>query len=195
MPKLVDYLRWLRMRLKSIPGEVQAFHNRREWWAKGVLIEPHVVIELGENAQLEIGKGTSIEDYTILILGDDPKAAVPAPSSLQIGEQTSIGKFNNLRAGGGAITIGSHCFISQFVSIIASNHSTSREKRIMEQPWDTARTGVRICDDVWIGVNSVILPGVTLGEGCVIAAGSVVTEDIPPYAVAAGVPARVLRYR
>lgn len=49
-----------------------------------------------------------------------------------------------------------------------------------------------ICDDVWIGANSIILPGVTVGQGAVIAAGSVVWEDVPPYAVAGGNPARVI---
>lgn len=52
-----------------------------------------------------------------------------------------------------------------------------------------------IKDDVWIGYNSLILSGVEIGQGAVIAAGSVVTKDIPPYAIAAGVPARVIKYR
>jgi acetyltransferase-like isoleucine patch superfamily enzyme len=54
---------------------------------------------------------------------------------------------------------------------------------------------VTIEDDVWIGSNCVILPGVKLGCGCVIGAGSVVTENIPPNAIAVGVPARVFKYR
>lgn len=50
-------------------------------------------------------------------------------------------------------------------------------------------------NDVWIGCNVVILPGVTIGDGAIVAAGSIVTKDVPPYAIVAGTPARVLRYR
>jgi galactoside O-acetyltransferase len=52
---------------------------------------------------------------------------------------------------------------------------------------------VKICDHAWIGFNSIILKGVTIGEGAVVAAGSVVTKDVPPYTVVAGNPARVIR--
>ena len=54
---------------------------------------------------------------------------------------------------------------------------------------------VRVFDDCWLGINAVVSPGVTIGRGCVIGANSVVTQDMPPYSVAAGVPARVLRQR
>ena len=55
--------------------------------------------------------------------------------------------------------------------------------------------GVTICDDVWVGYNAVILDGVTLGRGCVVGAGAVVARDVPPYAVAVGNPARVVKFR
>jgi acetyltransferase-like isoleucine patch superfamily enzyme len=64
-----------------------------------------------------------------------------------------------------------------------------------DQPWDTRRTGVTIGDDVWIGTHTTILPGVTIGSGCVIGAGAVVSSNIPEYAVAAGVPAKIIRQR
>ncbi|SCH02904.1 Streptogramin A acetyltransferase [uncultured Clostridium sp.] len=50
-------------------------------------------------------------------------------------------------------------------------------------------------NDVWIGCNVVVLPGVTIGDGAVVAAGSIVSKDIPAYAIVAGVPARVIKYR
>ena len=52
-----------------------------------------------------------------------------------------------------------------------------------------------IGNDVWIGQNAVILPGVTIGRHCVVAAGAVVTKDVPPYAIVGGIPARIIRYR
>lgn len=79
--------------------------------------------------------------------------------------------------------------------MIASNHSIERSQNISAQPWDEQRIGITLGDDVWIGANSVILPGVTIGRGAVIGAGAVVTKDIPEYAIAVGNPARVIKYR
>jgi virginiamycin A acetyltransferase len=59
----------------------------------------------------------------------------------------------------------------------------------------TSNGSIVIKDDVWICANSIILSGVTIGQGAVIAAGSVVTKDIPPYAIVAGVPAKIIKYR
>ncbi|MBN1514517.1 MAG: hypothetical protein JXB13_21050 [Phycisphaerae bacterium] len=63
-----------------------------------------------------------------------------------------------------------------------------REQPLVSDP-------LRIEDDVWVGAGCSVLPGVTIGRGAVLGARAVATKDIPPYAVAAGVPARVLRYR
>ena len=60
---------------------------------------------------------------------------------------------------------------------------------------DSVTAPVRIGRDVWIGANVVIMSGVTIGEGAVVGAGAVVSRDIPAWAVAVGVPAKVLRYR
>ena len=65
------------------------------------------------------------------------------------------------------------------------------EKRIDEQGVSTQT--VVIEDDVWVGANSVILPGVTLGKHCVVAAGSIVTHSVPPYSICAGCPAKVIK--
>jgi maltose O-acetyltransferase len=65
---------------------------------------------------------------------------------------------------------------------------------MMEQGFEEERP-VRIGNDVWIGDRVIILPGVTIGDGCIIGAGSIVTHDTPPYSISAGNPARVIRYR
>lgn len=64
-----------------------------------------------------------------------------------------------------------------------------------EQPWDDRKYGIIIEDDVWIGCNSVILPGVKIGTGAIIGAGSVVTKNIPANAIVCGNPAKILKYR
>ena len=79
--------------------------------------------------------------------------------------------------------------------MIASNHSIERSQNISVQPWDEQRIGRTLGDDVWIGANSVILPGVTIGRGAVIGAGAVVTKSMPSYSVVGGVPARMIRNR
>ena len=66
---------------------------------------------------------------------------------------------------------------------------------MVEQPWVSQKAKVLIEDDVWIGANAVILPDVTIHKGAVVAAGAVVTKDVPAYAIVGGCPANVLKYR
>ncbi|MBO5185445.1 MAG: acyltransferase [Prevotella sp.] len=93
----------------------------------------------------------------------------------------------------GPVTIGSHVHLAQGITVTALNHNyADPHKRIDEQGISTAP--ITIEDDVWIGANAVILPGVTIGRHAVIAAGAVVTKDVPGGTLAAGVPA-VLKKR
>jgi acetyltransferase-like isoleucine patch superfamily enzyme len=117
------------------------------------------------------------------------------PSHIFIGQRTAINECNNLRAAGGDIRIGSHCQIAQFCTLVASNHTTETTEYMTDAPLDISKTSIVIEDDVWIGANSAILPGVTIGRGAVIGAGSVVTRDVAPYSICAGNPARIMRVR
>lgn len=83
------------------------------------------------------------------------------------------------------------------VNIHGGNHETNQVGKLMKECQKEAGSDgqVKICDDVWIGCNAIILKGVTIGTGAVIGAGSIVTSDIPPYAIAVGSPARVVKYR
>lgn len=106
-----------------------------------------------------------------------------------IGDHTRIGLHNTII---GPVTIGSHVNLAQGITITALNHNFSdAEKRIDEQGVNT--TPVVIEDDIWIGANAVILPGVTIGQHSVVAAGAIVTKDIPPHSLVAGVPAKVIK--
>jgi acetyltransferase-like isoleucine patch superfamily enzyme len=157
-------------------------------------IAPTVIIRQGPGTTFTLGKHSSIGDYTVLTMnrGDEGPGV---ESGIVIGAGTYIGEHNNLRAGGGVIRIGDKCLVSQGIALIASNHSIDRDRAIRDQPWDTRKVGVTIEDDVWIGANAAIMAGVRVGKGAVVAAGSVVSRDVPEYAIVGGVPAKVLKYR
>lgn len=95
----------------------------------------------------------------------------------------------------GPLFIGKHVMMGPDVIIYTRGHNTGRTDVPMAHQGDTAARRVVIEDDVWIGARVVILPGVTVGRGSILAAGAVVTQDVPPYAVVGGVPARVLSFR
>ena len=106
-----------------------------------------------------------------------------------IGDHTRIGLHNTII---GPVTIGSHVNLAQGITVTALNHNfDDTERRIDEQ--GVSVTQVTIGDDCWIGANAVILPGVTVGSHSVIAAGAIVTKDVPPQSLAAGVPAKVIK--
>lgn len=113
--------------------------------------------------------------------------------TLNIGDYTFIGRGTEIEVSQ-SVTIGKHCLIAPNVFITDHNHDTRRqgipmfEQRCLSAP-------VTIGHNVWIGANSVILPGVTLGDGAVVGAGSVVTKDVPPNTIVGGVPAKFLRER
>ena len=109
------------------------------------------------------------------------------PQRLTVGDQVQIGEFCVLRANGG-LTIGSRVLVASNVVI------TTRAHPIEPPRFDVMEDApIVIGDDVWIGAGAVVLPGVTIGDGAVVAAGAVVSRDVEPGTVVAGVPARVLR--
>ena len=106
-----------------------------------------------------------------------------------IGDYTRIGLHNTII---GPVTIGNHVNLAQGITVTALNHNFSEaDKRIDEQGVSTGQ--VVIGDDVWIGANAVVLPNVSIGRHCVIAAGAVVTKDVPDGCVVAGIPAKIIK--
>lgn len=99
--------------------------------------------------------------------------------------------------GSGNVTIGKFCGIAENLYIISSNHKTDYADigGMFSENLDTNKGSVYIGNNVWIGDNATILTGVKIGDGAAVGAGSIVTRDIPPFAVAVGAPARVVKYR
>ncbi len=112
-----------------------------------------------------------------------------AVGDVVIGDHTRIGIHCTVI---GPVTIGSHVNLAQGITATALNHNfEDTGKRIDQQGVSTIP--VVIGDDVWIGANAVILPGVTIGRHSVVAAGAVVTKDVPDFTVVGGVPAKILK--
>jgi len=95
---------------------------------------------------------------------------------------------------GGGVNIGSRTLVGYRAQILSANHVIPPDRGRVFGAGHEKRP-VDIGCDVWIGANCIVLPGVSIGEGSVVAAGSVVTKDIPAFSIAAGTPAKVLRER
>lgn len=115
------------------------------------------------------------------------------PHRLEIDCNTSINRnfFINAR---GQISIGKNVLIGPYVIIYSTNHIFDNTCMSINEQGQTEEP-VIIEDDVWIGARSVILPGVIIGKGAVIAAGAVVTKNVEPYSIVGGVPAKFIKYR
>lgn len=112
-------------------------------------------------------------------------------AGIRIGKNSLIGEYSVIRGQGG-VTIGDRVYTSPFTQILAVNHVFSDPSRPFVDQGITAQ-GIVIEDDVWLGAGSIITDGVHIGKGAVVAAGAVVTRDIAPHTVVAGVPARLVK--
>lgn len=123
----------------------------------------------------------------------DYKTYIRYPSHVRIGSHTTINRGCRLITSWHykdvEISIGDHVAVAPEVCFLAAGHDYTRKNL------PNTAASIRVADYVWIGARSIILQGVTIGEGAVIAAGAVVTKDIPPYVVAAGVPAEIIKER
>ena len=115
--------------------------------------------------------------------------------TISVGNRTSFNINVNINASvGGAIRIGDNCLIGPNVVIHSSNHKyVNREIPIRDQGHDCA--DINIEDNVWLGANVIVLAGVRIGTGSVVAAGAVVTNDVPEFSVVGGVPAKIIKNR
>ena len=121
-------------------------------------------------------------------IGTYPSVKVWAPWNVELGRWVAIDDEVNLYSVD-KITIGTKVAISREAFICTASHDITKPNR----PLVTAP--ITICDGVWIGARAIILPGVTIGEGAVVAAGSVVTKDVAPWSVVGGNPAKFIKKR
>jgi len=132
----------------------------------------------------KVGKRTRIGKRFVFVTGEN----------IFLGKNVYIGNDVGLQASDKSITIGDYTMIANGTYITTVEHGMEHNNiPMLLQPNKTET--VTIGPDVWIGAKAVILPGVKIGKGAVIGAGAVVTKDIPEYAIAVGIPAKVIRLR
>jgi acetyltransferase-like isoleucine patch superfamily enzyme len=139
-------------------------------------------------AGIEIGPGSILMHGALLHVynfRDLPHAGI------QIGRDCLVGEYTVIRGQGG-VHIGDRVYTSPHTQILAVNHVFEDPRRPFVDQGITAQ-GIVIEDDVWLGAAATITDGVRVGGGAVVAAGAVVTDDVPAHTVVAGVPARVVR--
>ncbi|HTW93391.1 MAG TPA: acyltransferase [Tepidisphaeraceae bacterium] len=123
-------------------------------------------------------------DFGVVLLASGPRRETPR---IHLGHGSYFNRYTMIDAHE-RIEFGSHCIIGPFCYFTDADHQIEEGKPIRLQPMKTAP--VRIGKDVWIGAHVCVLKGVTIGDGAVVAAGAVVTREVPPNAKVAGVPAR-----
>ncbi len=163
---------------------------RRLRLGRNVLIGDYAYVNAFSRDGIEIGDRVSLREHAWVQATsrlDDPGVG------LQIGDDTYIGPRAVLGAGGG-IRIGARVLFGAGVQLLAENHLFA-DPGVAVRDAGVARRGIIIEDEAWLGNSVIVLDGVTIGRGAVIGAGSIVTRDVPPHAIAAGNPARVMRMR
>jgi acetyltransferase-like isoleucine patch superfamily enzyme len=177
--------KWRWYERNSLPWNRLAIHRelaKRRAFARWPLHGN--VLEAFREGRLEVGEHSVFEPNVWLTAPDEAR--------IRIGSQTYL-NIAVMVASVALVEIGDHCMFANGCFITDGNHRF--EDPVRPVPWQgfTTKGPVRIGDNVWCGANVVITSGVTLGHRSVIGANSVVTRDIPPYSIAAGSPAKVLR--
>lgn len=136
---------------------------------------------LGKGAEVHVGNDVLIERKVRFSLGDNAR--------IYIGDRTYLGDFTNLLAVQ-EVSLGKDCAVSWHVLFMdTSSHPFGYRGQVPK----TQIAPIRIMDHVWIGCRAVILKGVTVGEGAIIANNAVVTKDVPPATLVGGNPARIIK--
>lgn len=112
---------------------------------------------------------------------------------LVLSDRSVVSTGVNIRAAGGEIHVGKGSGIGQHCVLVAANHTIQPDEPRFSTPWDESRCHVFIGDNVWIGAGCVLLPGCKIGDNAIVAAGSVVSGEVPAGELWGGVPARKIK--
>lgn len=143
---------------------------------------------------IRIGTGTMIGPFVSLSAGMIPGQALLSDDVVRIGDRCLIGRGSSI-VGHFSIDIGDDVYTGPNVYITDQNHGLDDLAMPIGRQWPAPERAVRIGAGSWLGTGAVVLPGVSIGRGVAVGAGSIVTADLPDFAIAVGAPARVVRYR
>jgi len=197
MPEFLDLMRHLSFRLNPLfargPG------CRRVVFAWGARFRYRSRIQVGRNTRFLKGSLVYSDRRGFIEIGADcvicHYAIVQSVGGrIRIGDRCLIGDFTNLYGHAGGLVIGKDFMLASGVRLVPEAH-TFDEPGLAVKDQPTRSRGVRVGDGAWLGSNVVVLDGVQIGRGAVIGARAVVSQSIPDFAVAVGVPARVIRMR
>lgn len=171
-------------RLSRLTGKLRILHFR----LLGVKIGRGCHIERGVmiSGDVEIGPRSSIGAYSYIGTANGGRVV--------IGANCRINKLSQLGSSGTSVSIGDHCIFAPYVQITDATHEfRDRTLRIIEAP--VLASPVQIGPNVWLGCGVMVMAGVSIGEGAVVGAQSLVRESIPAEAIAVGTPTRIVSYR
>ena len=164
---------------------LRRFLSPETWLHVAKIVNFYGYAHVGQRRRLQAGPGLRMS----------PSVSLRNSDRISIGDGVHIGERSCLWAGNshGRIVLGDKALLGPEVYITASNYGTEWGTPVMDQP--TVELDVVIGADVWLGVRATVVAGVTIGDGAIVAAGAVVTRDVPSGSVVAGVPAKVIGWR
>jgi acetyltransferase-like isoleucine patch superfamily enzyme len=177
--------KWRWYERSSLPWNRLLIH--REFMRRRAFVRWPVhgnVLEAFREGRLEVGEHTLLEPHVWITAPGDARVRIGGATYLNIGVMIAAVEL---------VEIGDHCMFANGCFVSDGAHRFDDPDKPV--PWQgfTTKGPTRVGDNVWCGANVVITSGVTVGERCVIGANSVVTQDVPPFSIAAGVPAKVLQ--
>jgi len=177
--------KWRWYERNSLPWNRLAIH--RELARRNAFVRWPVqgnALESFREGRLEIGEHTLLEPHVWLTTGDSGRIRIGRGTFLNVAVMVASVEL---------VEIGDHCMLANGCFITDGNHRFDDFEQPVTWQGFSTKGPTRIADNVWCGANVVITSGVTIGERCVIGANSVVNRDLPPYSLAAGAPAKVLK--
>jgi len=177
--------KWLWYERNSLPWNRLRIHRefmRREAFARWPVHGN--VLEAFHEGRLEVGAHTLFEPHVWITAPGEARVRIGSGSFLNVGVMVAAHEL---------VEIGDHCMFANGCFVSDASHRFDDADTPVPHQGFISKGPTRVGDNVWCGANVVITSGVTVGERCVIGANSVVTESLPPFSIAAGAPARVLK--